>query len=81
VGFTLFSGKQRALIPAILGTVSVLAPALGPSAGGYITEVLDWRWLFFVNVLPGLAIATACALLLRIDKGDLALLRRIDWVH
>ncbi|MFX4493713.1 MFS transporter, partial [Acinetobacter baumannii] len=34
VGFTLFSGKQRALSPAILGTVSVLAPALGPSAGG-----------------------------------------------
>ncbi|WP_206694928.1 MULTISPECIES: DHA2 family efflux MFS transporter permease subunit [unclassified Novosphingobium] len=81
VGFTLFSGKQRALIPAILGTVSVLAPALGPSAGGLITDALDWRWLFFVNVLPGLAIATACAMLLRIDKADTSLLRRIDWAH
>ncbi|MPT23776.1 MAG: DHA2 family efflux MFS transporter permease subunit, partial [Starkeya sp.] len=81
VGFTLFSGKQRALIPAILGTVSVLAPALGPSAGGLITDALDWRWLFFVNVIPGLAIATACAMLLRIDKGDASLLRKIDWAH
>lgn len=81
VGFTLFSGKQRALIPAILGTVSVLAPALGPSAGGYITDVLNWRWLFFVNVLPGLFIATACGLLLRIDRGDASLLKRIDWAH
>lgn len=81
VGFTLFSGKQRALIPAILGTVSVLAPALGPSAGGYITDALNWRWLFFVNVLPGMAIAVLCALLLRIDRAEPALLRRIDWAH
>lgn len=81
VGFTLFSGKQRALIPAILGTVSVLAPALGPSAGGYITDVLNWRWLFFVNVMPGLFIAAACGLLLRIDGADPSLLKRIDWAH
>jgi MFS family permease len=46
-----------------------------------ITDALDWRWLFFVNVLPGLAIATACAMLLRIDKADTSLLRRIDWAH
>jgi DHA2 family multidrug resistance protein len=54
---------------------------LGPSAGGIITQVLDWRWLFFVNVVPGLLIAGACAVLLRIDHGEPALLRRIDWAH
>ncbi|WP_298192934.1 DHA2 family efflux MFS transporter permease subunit [Novosphingobium sp.] len=81
VGYTLFEGKQRAMIPAILGTVSVLAPALGPSAGGLITEALDWRWLFFVNVVPGFAVALSCAVLLRIDHANPALLRRIDWAH
>lgn len=81
VGFTLFTGKQRALIPAILGTVSVLAPSLGPSAGGIVTEALDWRWLFFINVLPGIAIAAGSAVLLRIDHANLAMLRRIDWAH
>ncbi|WP_421846450.1 DHA2 family efflux MFS transporter permease subunit [Novosphingobium sp.] len=81
VGYTLFEGKQRAMIPAILGTVGVLAPALGPSAGGLITDVLDWRWLFFVNVLPGFVVATSCAVLLRIDHASPALLRRIDWAH
>src|SRR6201987_2792447 len=50
-GFTLFTGKQRAMIPAILGIVSVLAPTLGPTAGGYITSIFDWRWLFFINLL------------------------------
>jgi DHA2 family multidrug resistance protein len=81
VGYTLFEGKQRAMIPAILGTVGVLAPALGPAAGGFITQALDWHWLFFVNVLPGLVVAISCAVLLRIDHADPAMLRRIDWAH
>ncbi len=33
-GFVLFTGKQRAAIPAILGAVSVLAPTMGPTVGG-----------------------------------------------
>src|ERR1700761_3677826 len=56
-GFTLFSGKQRAMIPAILGVVSTLAPTLGPTVGGWITDQSSWRWLFFINVVPGAAIA------------------------
>jgi len=55
-GFTLFEGRQRAMIPAILGMVSTLAPTLGPSVGGLITEYYDWRWLFFTNILPGIAV-------------------------
>ena len=43
VGFTIFTGKQRAMIPAILGVVSVLAPTLGPTVGGLITEYVGWR--------------------------------------
>src|SRR6201994_3522253 len=36
-GFTLFQGKQRAMVPAVLDMVSTLAPTLGPSLGGWIT--------------------------------------------
>ena len=81
VGFTLFSGKQRALIPAILGMVSVLAPTLGPTVGGFITDRIDWRWIFFINVAPGIAVTALSALLIRVDRANLAMLRRIDWVH
>src|SRR3954470_990947 len=49
-GFSLFSGKQRALIPAILGSVSVLAPTLGPTVGGILTDAVGWRWIFYINV-------------------------------
>jgi DHA2 family multidrug resistance protein len=80
-GFTIFHGKQRALIPAILGAVSVLAPALAPTAGGLITEYLDWRWLFFVNIVPGIAVTLLTSQLLRVDHAKPELFGKIDWSH
>ena len=81
VGFTLFTGKQRAVIPAILGMVSVLAPTLGPTVGGLITEYINWRWIFFINVLPGIAVTVLTISLLRVDRADPSMFRRIDWMH
>ena len=81
VGFTLFTGKQRAMIPAILGMFAVLAPTLGPTVGGLITHSLDWRWIFFINVAPGIAVTALTVLLIRVDRANLAMFRRIDWVH
>lgn len=80
-GFTIFSGKQQAMIPAILGTVSVLAPTMGPSAGGLITNIFDWRWLFFINVTPGIIVTLLASQLLKVDKGDPSMVARIDWSH
>ncbi len=81
VGFVLFEGKQRAMVPAILGMTAVLAPTLGPTVGGLVTFYLDWRWIFFINVLPGLVICIGAALLIDVDRPDLSMLRRIDWLH
>ena len=81
VGFTLFSGKQRAIIPAILGMVSVLAPTLGPTVGGLITEYINWRWIFFINVVPGIAVTLLTISLLHVDRADPSMFRRIDWLH
>ena len=81
VGFTLFDGKQRALIPAILGMVSVLAPTLGPTVGGIITESINWRWIFFINVAPGAAITVLTIILVDVDRGDASMFGKIDWSH
>jgi DHA2 family multidrug resistance protein len=81
VGFTIFEGKQRALIPAILGMVSVLAPTLGPTVGGIITDTIGWRWIFFINVVPGVLVAVLTILLIDVDRGDKRLFGRIDWSH
>src|SRR3978361_312852 len=60
-GFAMFSGKQRAMIPAILGMVSVLAPTLGPTVGGFLTDTIGWRSIFYINIIPG-AVVTVPAL-------------------
>jgi MFS transporter, DHA2 family, multidrug resistance protein len=80
-GFALFTGKRRAMIPAVLGMVSTLAPTLGPTVGGWITDTMSWRWLFFINVLPGAAIAILVPLLGKVDEPNPSMLKRIDWLH
>jgi DHA2 family multidrug resistance protein len=69
------------MIPAILGMIAVLAPTLGPTVGGLITDTLDWRWIFFINVAPGIAVTTLTILLIRVDQANPAMFRRIDWTH
>src|SRR6516165_6767245 len=51
----------------------------GPVIGGWITDTLNWHWLFYVNLLPGVAIAILGALLVRIDEPDLKLLKGADY--
>ena len=80
-GYALFTGKQRAMIPAILGMVSVLAPTLGPTVGGWITDAMGWRWVFFINVAPGAMVTVLILMLVRVDTADFGMLKRIDWVH
>jgi MFS transporter, DHA2 family, multidrug resistance protein len=80
-GFAMFEGPKRAMIPAILGMVSTLAPTLGPSLGGLITEYADWRWLFFMNIVPGVAVTLLFPLLGKVDSANPGMLRRIDWLH
>jgi DHA2 family multidrug resistance protein len=45
-----FPPQKRGMAFAIYGMAVVLAPAIGPTLGGYITDNFDWRWIFFINV-------------------------------
>ncbi len=79
-GYALFTGKQRALIPAILGLLSSLAPTIGPTLGGWITDDLSWHWLFFVNIVPGLVITFTIPFFEAIDEPDFSLLKKFDFI-
>jgi DHA2 family multidrug resistance protein len=48
-----FPPRQRGLAMGLYGMASVLGPAIGPVIGGYVTEYLSWRMVFYVNLLPG----------------------------
>jgi DHA2 family multidrug resistance protein len=39
---------------AVYGMAVVLAPAIGPTLGGWITDNYSWRWIFYINVPVGL---------------------------
>ena len=78
--FIYFSGNQRVVAAATVGAISSLAPTLGPTIGGWITDNYSWHWLFFVNLVPGIFVAIAVPLLVRIDKPNLALLRGADYL-
>lgn len=77
-GFALFEGPKLAMVPAILGITGTLAPILGPTLGGWITDVLSWRWLFFLNVPPGIMIMILVPIYGHIDEPDRGVLRGFD---
>ena len=79
VAFTAFPPEKRVTASVVMGLIVTLAPTIGPTLGGHLTEWLDWRWLFFINVPPGLAVLFLVARYANFDKGDPSLARGFDW--
>src|SRR3954447_22796238 len=77
--FTIFPPSKRAVVSPMIGLVATLAPTIGPTVGGYITHAFSWHWLFLVNVVPGVLVATATWALIDFDKPNPALLKKFDW--
>jgi DHA2 family multidrug resistance protein len=49
-----FPAHQRGLGFAVYGMAVVIAPAIGPTIGGWITDNYSWHWIFFINVPIGI---------------------------
>ncbi|QKZ05098.1 DHA2 family efflux MFS transporter permease subunit [Pseudomonas eucalypticola] len=78
--FFFFTGKQKVIAAATIGAIASLAPTLGPTIGGWITDHYSWHWLFYINLVPGLFVAVAVPVLVRIDEPDLRLLKGADYL-
>jgi DHA2 family multidrug resistance protein len=50
-----FPAAKRGMAMAVYGMAVVLAPAIGPTLGGFITDNFSWRWVFFINIPVGIA--------------------------
>jgi MFS transporter, DHA2 family, multidrug resistance protein len=67
--FLMFAdGPARVRATMIAGIMAMLAPTLGPTAGGFITDRYSWHWLFLINVPVGIVVALAVARLVSMDR-------------
>ncbi|MEJ1934317.1 DHA2 family efflux MFS transporter permease subunit [Nostoc sp. NIES-2111] len=71
-------GRSSVVSTAVLGATATLAPTLGPTVGGWITQTWSWHWLFFLNVVPGILVAVLVPAFVARDQPQLTLLRRFD---
>ena len=49
-----FPPEKRGLAFALYGVTAVVAPTVGPTLGGWITDNYTWRWIFFINLPVGI---------------------------
>lgn len=77
--YTVFPRTKFHIVGPIIGLVATLAPTIGPTVGGYITDLMSWNWLFFINVVPGIAITLGVLALVDFDEPHFELLDRFDW--
>ena len=60
-----FPVEKQGIAMTLFGLAALLAPVVGPTLGGWITDSYSWRWVFYINVPVGLVAFAACYALLR----------------
>ncbi len=71
-----FPGEQRGKAMAIWAMGVMVAPVMGPTLGGWLTEEISWRWTFYINLPVGIvSLFLAASYVHDTDTKD----RRMDW--
>jgi DHA2 family multidrug resistance protein len=60
-----FPVEKQGIAMTLFGLAALLAPVVGPTLGGWITDSYSWRWVFYINVPVGLVAFGACYALLQ----------------
>lgn len=73
----IFPGEQRGKAMAIWAMGVMVAPIMGPTLGGWLTEVINWRWTFYINLPVGIV---SFILAMRHVPDTPTKERRMDWL-
>ena len=63
--FTIYPPEQKGVAMGIFGLGASFAPAVGPTLGGWLTEHMNWNWIFFINVPVGALLTVASVFFLK----------------
>jgi len=78
-----FEPSKRGLAFSLYGLVAVLAPSIGPTLGGWITDNYSWHWIFYINIPVGILALFLTNRLVEdppFQKADRNNLFRIDYI-
>lgn len=79
--FETFPPEQQGLAQAVFGVGVISGPAIGPTLGGFLTDSLGWRWIFFINLPFGiLAVVMAFLFLPKDHAKEKPINRSVDWL-
>ncbi len=77
--FETFPREEQPAAQAIFGIGVIAGPALGPVLGGYLTDTLGWRWIFFINLPVGILAVLMTMMFLPRDAEDDIIHKGVDW--
>ena len=74
-----FPPEEQATAMALWGLGMMVAPVMGPTLGGWITDNYSWRWIFYINVPTGLLAAVMVAVFVHDPAYIRRQIKKIDW--
>ena len=75
--FDLYPIQQRGSAMALWGMGVMVGPILGPTLGGYLTDIYNWRWVFYINLPFGILAIAGLWLFMKDTRANAEL--RFDW--
>lgn len=77
--FETFPPAEQGMAQAVFGVGVIAGPAIGPTLGGYLTDSLGWRWIFFINLPVGILAVVMAVLFLQPDVKKRQQRQSVDW--
>ncbi len=74
----LYPPSQVGQVMSLWGAAAILGPVFGPTLGGWLTDTLSWRWVFYINLPIGILAFTGLLLFMSNERGEKA--RPFDFI-